>query len=403
MRKLTAAILIVCLIFIAGCTSNQGGNVQTASKEPDGPGVTATSIKIGGWLPLTGPQAIYGVAQKVGPEAYFKMINDKGGVNNRKIEWISMDTSFDPQKTVAAAMKLIDQDKVFAIVASNGTAPTAATFSYVLDQAKAPIINNNGGALDWWNPVKPNLYGVQVPYEDQAKGVGQWVAKDGAKNILVVHSDPAAFVNVAKNIQPGVAMQNASAKVTLMPVKYNTADYVPIALQIANAKPDAVVLILAASEAVACAKELARQNVKLPLYTYSVNVSNDVISLGGAAMEGMKAVSWIVPPDGDSPALKEYQQAIKALSPNNKPDFQSAYTYATAKVFVEALSRVKGPLTRENFIIALETLKNYETGILPPVTFSATKHNGNSEIQCVQIQNGAWKTIGNFVDPNSKW
>lgn len=403
MRKLTTVMLIVFLIFIAGCASKQGGNVQPSSKEADGPGVTATSIKIGAWLPLTGAQGAYGTIQKIGPEAYFKMVNDKGGVNGRKIDWVAVDTAFDPQKTVAAAMKLSEQDKVFAMVAPNGTAPTAATFSYLLDQVKIPIINNNGGALDWWNPVKPNLYGVQVPYEDQAKVVGQWIAKDGFKNILVVHSDLGAFTNVAKNVEPGVAMLDVSAKVKLMPVKYNTIDYVPVVLQVANAKPDAVVIILAAGEAVAFAKELARQNVKLPLYSYCVNVSNDIISLGGAAMEGMKAVSWTVPPDGDSPALKEYQQAIKTLSPNNKTDFQSLYTYATAKVFVEALSRVKGPLTRENFIIALETIKNYETGILPPVTYSATKHNGTTELQRVQIQNGAWKTIGSFVDPNSKW
>lgn len=409
MRKLTVLSLILLLLFVGGCSSsskteeNKGANAPATQKEPDSPGVTDTSVKIGAWLPTAGAAAINGLPQKLGLDAYYKLINDKGGVNGRKIEMVVEDTERDPQKTVAGAHKLIERDQVFALISPFGNAQTAATFQYVLDEAKVPLLNAYGGQTKWYDPPKPYLYGAMVVYEDQAKTVGRWMAKEGAKNILVVHDDPAAYQNVAKAYEPGAKSADPNVKVSLLSVKLGTQDYVPVALQVIAAKPDAIGFVGPPDELASLAKELARQNKKIPLYTYAPLVSNDMIKLGGPAVEGLRAVSWTVPPDGDSPALKEYQEAIKAISPDAKPDYQSLFTYAEAKIFVEALSRVQGPLTRDNFIKALETVNNFETGILPPVTYTATKHLGISGLQRVQVENGKWKTVGDFVDPNAQW
>lgn len=411
MRKLTVLTLVLLMLFVGGCSSKSGENAQTTPKdsaqttpkEPDGPGVTDTSVKIGAWLPVAGTAAINGVPQKLGLDAYYKLINDKGGVNGRKIEMVVEDTERDPQKTVAGAHKLIERDQVFALVSPFGNAQTAATFQYVLEEAKVPLLNAYGGAIKWYDPPQANLYGAMVVYEDQARTLGRWMAKEGAKNILVVHNDPAAYVNVAKNYEPGAKSADPNVKVSLLSVKLGTQDYVPVALQVIAAKPDAIGWVGPPDELSFLAKELARQNKKIPLYSYAPMVGNDLIKLGGTAVEGLRCVSWTVPPDGDTPALKEYQEAIKAISPDAKPDYQSLFTYAEAKIFVEALSRVKGPLTRENFIKAVESLDKYETGILPPVTYTATKHLGVSGLQRVQIENGKWKTVGEFVDPNGQW
>jgi branched-chain amino acid transport system substrate-binding protein len=385
------------ILFLASCSSTNTTNSEV-SKDGDN-----KSIKIGAWLPLTGAIAAHGITQRIGMEAYYKMINDRGGVNKRKIKWIVEDNAFDPQKSVAAAHKLVELDKIFAIVGANGTSQSAAAFPYMLDEAKVPIVTVQGGAKDWWNPVKPNLFGVQVVYENQAQTLGRWAAKEGAKHILVVHSDPAAFINVAKNVKPGATSFNNNAKVDLLSVKFGTADYAPIALQVENSKPDAVVMILAVDEVVALAKALERQNLKIPLYTYSPNVSNDTLELGAKAVEGLRAMSWTVPPTADNPEVVEYREALKKYDPNAKPDFQSLFTWAEAKIFVEALKNVKGPLTRDNFLKSLESMKNYETGILPPVTFTSNSHMGVKELQPVMIKNGEWNLVGGFIDPSTEW
>src|SRR5581483_10382663 len=131
-------------------------------------------IELGAWMPLTGSIAVHGLAQQAGGMAYVKYLNDHGGVHGRKVDWIVEDNAYDPQKTVAAAHKLIDQDNVAAIVGANGTANTAATFSYVLDQAQVPIINAYGGDSTWYTPTRPLLFGLQTLYEVQAQILGQW-------------------------------------------------------------------------------------------------------------------------------------------------------------------------------------------------------------------------------------
>jgi branched-chain amino acid transport system substrate-binding protein len=392
MKRLMALAMI--LLLLSACSN---GNVEKTSGTKD------KSVVIGAWLPLTGPAAVYGNTQRAGLGSYYKMINDNGGVNGKKIDFRIEDSGRDPQQTVAASHKLIEQDKVFAIVSPFGTAQSEATFSYVLDSAKVPILDTYGGLETWYKPARANLYGVMMTFENQARALGRWAAKDGAKNILVVHDDPAAYETVGKAVQPGAVTANSKVNVKLLPVKLGTADYSPIALQIANSKPDAIVMIQPIDELVALAKALERQNVKIPLYTYAPNVSQDSIKLGGTAIEGLRAMSWTVSPTSDTPEVKEYREALKKYDSKAVPDFQSLFTWAEAKIFVEAMKRVDGEPTHEKFTKALETMKNYKTNILPPVTFSPDNHLGVQELQPVKLEKGEWKVEGGFIDPTKAW
>lgn len=366
-------------------------------------GVAEDSIKIGGWLPMTGPAAVYGSTQQQGIEAYFKMINEDGGVSGRKIEYITEDSGRDPQQTVAAARKLIERDEVFAIVTPFGTAQTEATFSFILDAKKIPLLNVYGGLEAWYDPPRDNLYGVMMPYESQARALGRWAAKEGTKNILVIHNDPAAFEIVANNVEPGVKSVDSSISVELFPVKYGTSDYSPISLEVTNRKPDAIVLIQPIEELIALTKALDRQGFDVPLYTYAPNASLDTLELGGEAVEGLHAMSWTLPPSAASPAVKEYIEGLRKYNSDAKPDFQSLFTWAESKIFVEALKKINGEPTHEKFVSALESIENYETGILPPVSFTSDNHLGVNELQPVMVENGEWKAVGGFIDPLTDW
>ena len=138
-----------------------------------GPGVTDKEIKLGSWMPLTGQVAAYGVPHRAGIEAYLNMVNDRGGIKGRKFSIVVEDNAYNPQRTVAAAKKLVSRDDVLAIAVPFGTAQSAAAFEYLLSEAKAPLVNPYGGAADWYSPVKENLFGALVLYENQARAIGR--------------------------------------------------------------------------------------------------------------------------------------------------------------------------------------------------------------------------------------
>jgi ABC-type branched-subunit amino acid transport system substrate-binding protein len=173
------------------------------AQAPNGPGVTDKEIKLGTWIPLTGALAAYGVPFRAGIDAYIGALNAAGGVKGRKVVVIVEDNAYNPQRTVAAARKLVSRDEVLAIGMPFG-AVSASAFDYTLGEAKVPMINSYGSALEWFNPPKPGLFGAMTLYEDQARTIGRWLVKDGHKSTAVVHSALAGFINVAKMVEPGV-------------------------------------------------------------------------------------------------------------------------------------------------------------------------------------------------------
>ena len=137
--RLAAAVAAASLV-VAGCAG------------ADGSGGGDGALKIGAWYPLSGPVAASGVPSEAGARAYFDMLNDNGGINGRKVDFITEDTAFDPQQTLQVARQMVLRDGVQAIVTANGTAPTEATFPFVLDQSKVPIFGTYGGSTAWYEP-----------------------------------------------------------------------------------------------------------------------------------------------------------------------------------------------------------------------------------------------------------
>ena len=284
------------------------------------PGVGDKEIRLGTWMPMTGPLKAYGVPLRAGIEADMHMINDRGGIKGRKFALTVEDNAYNAQRTLAIARKLVTRDDVYAIVAPLGTAQTAAAFDYLFGEAKVPLLNPYGGTVNWYVPPRENLYGVQAPYEGQARALGRWAMKDGHKSLIVLHTALMGYDNVAVHVAPGAKSLRPDAAVELFGTKFGATDYGPISLDLIQKKPDAVVLIVAQGEVIAASKELRTQGYKGDLYTYSPSVSSCLLELGGAALEGIKSVSWIVPVTTNNAAVKEYRDALAKYSPGEKPD-----------------------------------------------------------------------------------
>jgi ABC-type branched-subunit amino acid transport system substrate-binding protein len=386
------ASLLVAAAAALSITACGGGGAASGG----GSGSSTEPIKLGGWFPLTGPVAASGIPQKQGVVAAFNQVNAEGGINGRKIKFIARDNAFDPQQTIQAARQLVGSDKVVAIVGANGTATTAAAFPYVLNQAKVPIINPYGGAADWYDPAKPLLFGYQTLYEQQAAAVGAWAAQEGAKHIVVVRSDPAAFENVAKNVAPGAKSVDPSVQVDEVVTKFQSTDYSPIVGQVKAKKPDAVVTILAFPEAAAYLKQAKLQGLDVPVYGYGPDADEGLVKLAGPAAEGFHAVAFTKPAEDPSAAMESYRAALKKYAPSEQPSSNSATAYAGAMAFAEVLKKIKGDITPQSISKAMANAGTVDTGMLPPLQWNADKHLGTNELQRVSIKDGKFVAEGDF-------
>jgi ABC-type branched-subunit amino acid transport system substrate-binding protein len=389
--------LMLSVAAVIGAATAYSGNAQEIK------GVTEKTISIGQSVALSGYQSMYGVPIRAGTETYFNMINDRGGINGRTIKLITEDNGFLTPQALSNVRKMVSSDGIFALINSMGTAQIAAMQSYMLEQQKVPIFGTYGGILDWFNPPKEGLFGLQVLYENQARVLGRWTAKSGHKKILALHIEGATFTRAAQEIEPGYRTASQDGSVELLGIKLPTSDYAPIAIKVAQTKPDALIVMLTEAETLLLTKELENQSIKLPIYAWAPSVTNKVVEVGGKSVDGMNAVAWTLSPTDDNPGLKEYRDALAKYAPAEKPDFVSLFMFGEAKVFAEALSRMKGPITHAELYKALYSLKNYETGIFPPVTFSPERHQGVSSVVQVKISGGKWIS-GMTVDfTNANW
>jgi branched-chain amino acid transport system substrate-binding protein len=389
-RLLVGTVTAALAVTLAAC----GSDSDSTSSGSSGP------IEVGSWSPLSGPIAPSGTQTAAGAKVAFDEINAAGGINGRKINYTTLDNGYDPQQTIQAARKLVGSKKVVAIVGANGTAPTAASFPFVLDQSKVPIMFTYGGAQTWYSPPKAGLFGAQTPYEDQARNIAQWAVDSGAKNIVVVHDDPQAFVNVADTVVTTAKAADPAVQTAKVSVKLGSTDYSPVVAQVKSKSPDAVVLITPVPEAAAYLKQAKLQGVTATPYGYAPIADPGLLKLAGDAAEGVRTLSLTrLPTDTADPAVAAYVAALKKYAPDQEPSFYSIYTYAAAKAFAKILEGISGDITPESIAKAAESGTAIDTGLLPPLTFTSSQHLGTNQVIRLVVKDGAFTAEGGFTAP----
>ena len=359
-------------------------------------GVSDSEIVLGCSNSFSGPLAFTGEqATKFGVDLYFKVVNDAGGIHGRKVRTVYYDDGYRPQEAVANTKKLVEQDRVFAVIAPQGTPPVVATMEY-LEENKVPLLFPFQGS-----PVTRGhkyVFSGMTLYDRQSKMMIDYLAGTRkVKTFGVLYQDDEygkAFLTAfEKDLgRHGLKMGAAES------VKRGVTDVSAQIARLQAARPQVTFLVLTPPAGAQALKE--RQKIG---WTETVMVSSGpltderYLALAGDAAEGVEGLSlWPDPVSSDLPGVKAYREAMQKHFPKNEPNRYSISGYVAAMLFTEGAKRAGRNLTREGLVTALEGVKGWDSGILPPLTIGPD-HETQRQGFWVKVENGRFKQLTDWL------
>lgn len=352
-------------------------------------GVTDKSILIGMTAPFSGPNGAYGLDMKEVIQAYFRQINQTGGVHGRTLALRDLDDGYETERAVANTQALIKNEQVFALLASYGSSPTTAAMNEAFGIAGVPLIGAISGAdslrqspLD--SPNNRYMFNVRASYANETEALVNHLVSLGIKSIAVLYQNDG----FGKSGLAGVV--SALKKHELAPsavatVERNSVDVTQAVQTIAKINPQAVIMVTLYKPTAAFVRSMKKAD-QLPQFMTLSPVGADLLvqELGEAA-RGI-GISQVMPsPWNDTtPLVRDYQ---KLLGKQNKPSYYGVEAYAMAKVLVDALRKAGRDLTREKLVAALESMQNHDLGGYR-VSYSANERFGSRFVDLTVIGAG---------------
>ncbi|HEX7248873.1 MAG TPA: ABC transporter substrate-binding protein [Burkholderiales bacterium] len=345
-------------------------------------GVTADKIVVGQAAVFSGPAAQLGIQMRNGILSYLNYVNERGGVNGRKIELVTEDDKYEANQAQAASRRLIEEKKVFALLGYVGT-PTGTEHIKVTAPAKVPLVGMFTGAEALRVPMSRYIFHVRASYYDETEKIVEQVLSVGGKKIAVFYQDDGYGLAGLQGVQ--IAMNKRNLKIDALGKFERNTLKVEEAVKTINAvQPDAVVMIGAYAACAAFIKQMKAAGSAATFYNVSFVGSTSLASALGKDGVGV-AISQVVPfPWGTAvPVVKEYQHAA-AKAGYKDFNFGALEGFLVAKVFVEGLRRAGKNLTREGFVDALEKMEDYDAGGFY-ISYSPKNHAGSKFVDLTII------------------
>ncbi len=393
MKKIISILMVGVLVLgLAGCGAGGGGSTEQAQ------GVTDTEVIVGNSAAISGAFAPVGVPFNAGIEAYFKMINDEGGVNGRKITFKHQDDEFDPVKGKAILSNLIEDEKVFAIVGHFGTPVVGATIED-LKEAGIPAVYFATGIGELYNDKatgnERGIFPVQPIYKTEGQiMVARAVGDFGAEKIGVIYTSDDAGKDILWGVEDKA--KELGVEVVAMQVAAGATDVSSAVTTIKEADVDFIVGAAIQATIPTIIKELASQGVDKDLITTYVNVSPVVAEAVVNEIDGKFDVygnGWVSFEGERADALAKFME----FTPEYADNVYAMTGWIAASFFTEGLDRVGADtLTWESYMDALESspIKNPFGG---KIDFGNGQRAGTQEMNLSKISHGvkegAWEDV----------
>jgi branched-chain amino acid transport system substrate-binding protein len=389
-------------IALAGLLAASVASAANAQKKYD-PGATDTEIKIGNIMPYSGPASAYATIGKT-EEAYFKKINSEGGINGRKITFISYDDAYSPPKTVEQARKLVESDEVLLIFNSLGTANNTAIQKY-MNTKKVPQLFVSTGAAKWNDPKNfPWTMGWQPNYQTEARIYAAYILQNHpGKTIGILYQNDDFGKDYVNGLREGLGDQ--ANKLIVMETSYETSSPTVDSqvVQIKAANPDIFVNISTPKFAAQAIKKLGELKWKPVHFLTNVSASvggvmkpagyeNDQGILSAAYLKDPKDPQW-----NNDPGMNEWRAFMTKWYPEgDQEDGATTFGYGVARGLEQVLRQCKDDLTRENVMRQAANL-NFELGVYLPGTkikTSPTDYAPLEQLQMMRFKGESWELFG---------
>ena len=360
-------------------------------------GVSKNELVLGSIQDLSGPLAGFGKQVRLGMMLRAEEANEQGGVGGRKIKLLVEDSGYDPRRAVLAAQKLVNQDKIFAMIAHIGTAQNMAAMPV---QFQKNVVNffPVTAAREMYEPLHKLKYSFAATYFDQMRqAVPALVKEKGAKQICTIYQDDEFGLEVFRGAEAGLKDAGLQfAEVTTY--KRGATDFASQMQKLASAKCDFVVMGTIIRETIGGIATARRLGFN-PTFIGSSAAYTDLIhKLGGPAMNGLYATMTVQHPYLDESAqnIRFWANKYKTMF-NEDPTVFSVYGYNALDSYLRAAEKAGANLTTETFIKAMDTMK-FPPDMFgsPEMTFSATKRLGSNISRMSQIQHGRWKVVSDY-------
>ena len=365
------------------------------------------TIKIGNTNPYSGPASAYGtIGKAIG--AYWKMVNDKGGINGRQIEWVSYDDGYSPPKTVEMARRLVEQDQVLVIFQSLGTPPNSAIHKY-MNAKKVPHLFVATGATKWNDPKNfPWTMGWQPNYQTEGRIYAEYILKTNPKaKIAVLYQNDDYGKDYVKGFRDGLGAKASSmiVKEVSYEVADPTIDSQMVQLQASGA--DTFFNVTTPKFSAQAIRKAYDSGWKPTHYVNNVSASVGSV-LKPAGLEkavGVISTQYLKDPTDpqweNDPAIKEWKAFMAKYYPDgNLADLSNVYGYAVAQTMEQVLKQAGNDLSRANIMKQAANLKDFRTELLLPgirINTSATDFAPIESEQLIRFDGGKYIRFGPII------
>ncbi len=371
------------------------------------PGITDTEIKIGQTMPYSGPASAYGVVGRT-QVAYFRMINDQGGVNGRKINLISLDDAYSPPKTVEQTRRLVEQEQVAFIFSSLGTAPNLAVRQYLNDN-NIPQLFVASGASAFADPQHfPWTIGFLPGYQTESRIFAKHIlkTKPDAK-VVVLYQNDAFGKDYLIGLKDGLGPDHARmlVKETSYETSEPTIDLQMVTLQGTGADT----LLIAATPKFAAQAIRKSFDLGWNAARYVTDVSQSLVTVlkpaGLDKSKGLISALYVVdvndPRWKDEPGVKTWKDfTSKYMSATEFTDSNAASGFSQAATIVQVLKQCGDDLSRNNIMTQATNLKDLKLPtLLPGITINTSPNNFSPirSLQLVRFDGESWRPLGELL------
>jgi len=343
------------------------------------PGVTDNSIHLGMSSPFSGPNGGYGAALRVGVEAALAEANARGGVSGRKLKLTALDDGYETDRTVANTQKLINDEKVFALISFYGSSPTTAAMK-VFSEAGVPLVGTISGAGSLREPVNPYMFNLRASYADETAATINHLLGIGITNVAVFYQDDGFGKSGLDGVIKTLAQHDLKPSATAA-IARNATDASEAVKTIAAVSPQAVVMVTLLKPTAAFVKAM-RAAGQTPQFVTLSPIGADLLvkDMGANEARGIGITQVMPYPWNDAmPLIRDYKNAIANSDKTAEPNYYGLEGYVAGRVMIEGLKRINGEPTREKLMAALEQapidLKGFQ------VRYSPSDHYGSHFVE----------------------